>query len=426
VKGGLNIPEWGWYRLHDESNVGGTFYFSSLADYAEQRPYAFIQQRGNGHIEFVEKVVGVFIQDEIRMRPNLSLSIGLRYSWQNYFEDTNNLAPRAAFAFAPAKMPGTVIRGGAGLFYDQTGSRPIQDLLRYDGSHLQHYVITDPSYPDPLQDAQTLAAIAPSLVRLAPDINIASRLQYSVGIERQLRKSTSLSLTFTGSRGFGMFRSRDINAPTPPLFEVRPDPRLGVVRQIESAGRFASHSLQIGFRGRAMRFFDGSIQYTLSEAHNDTSGIAWMPPNAYDLSGEYARADFDRRHRLDVIGTVKAGSLFTLGVALAVYSARPYSITTGHDDFNDGVANARPPGVPRNSLDGPSYANLDLRWSRDLWRRRTSSSEGSSLAVAVDVFNVLNRINYTSYVGTLTSPFFGRAITAEPPRRTQLSLRFRF
>src|SRR5262249_42240184 len=155
----------------------------------------------------------------------------------------------------------------------------------------------------------------------------------------------------------------------------RPDPTLAVVREIESAGRARNNSVQLTLKGRFAPRATGSIQYTLSKTMNDTSGVGWMPPNSYDLSGEYARSDSDQRHRFDFIGTLNAGSWANLGVALAMYSGRPYSILTGRDEFNTGTANARPPGVPRNSLEGPGYADLDLRWSRDLLLRGAGGSE---------------------------------------------------
>jgi hypothetical protein len=151
-----------------------------------------------------------------------------------------------------------------------------------------------------------------------------------------------------------------------------------------------------------------------------------MPPNGYDLSQEYARADFDQRHRFDLLGTINAGSLFTVGASIALYSGRPYSITTGRDDFNTGVANARPAGVPRNSLVGPDYEELDLRLSHDLSLNRAGKSGNPIMTFGIDVFNVLNRVNDVAYIGTLTSPFFGQAVTAQPPRRLQLSVRTRF
>ena len=233
-------------------------------------------------------------------------------------------------------------------------------------------------------------------------------------------------MTYTGTRGFDQFLSRDINAPLPPLYTTRPDPTRGVVREIESTGKLVGNSVQFTLRGQVTRFVNTSVQYTLSETKNNTSSITWMPPNAYDLSLEYARADFDQRHRFDLLETLNAGSWVNIGVALALYSGRPYSLTTGHDDFNTGVANARPAGVRRNSLEGPGYADLDLRWSHDVFFNQAKKGAGPTITLAVDAFNALNRVNDTSYIGTLTSPFFGRAVAAQPPCRLQFSLRARF
>lgn len=426
VKAGINIPDWSRRRFDDNTNSGGTFYFSSLADYAAARPYSLIQQVGNGHVAFLEKVVGLFVQDEMRLGPNLSASIGLRYDWQNYFHDANNFGPRGSLAYAPTEDGRTVVRAGAGVFYDRSGPRPIQDILRYDGVRQLRYVITDPAYPNAFASGTPISAEPPSVVQLSPDIVIPWMLQYSASLERQLGKATSASITYIGSRGFDQFRSRDVNAPLPPLFSSRPDPTRGVIRDLESAGKMVGNSMQLTLRGQLTRFVYTQAQYTLSETKNDTSGITWMPPNSYDLSQEYARADFDQRHRFDLLGTINAGSLFNVGASVALYSGRPYSVTTGHDDFNTGVASARPAGVGRNSLEGPGYAELDLRLARDLFFDRARKDAGPAVTFGIDAFNILNRVNDVAYIGTLSSPFFGRAVAAQSPRRLQLSIRTRF
>ena len=427
VKAGFQIPDWSRRRFDDNTNTAGTFYFSGLGDYAASRPYSFIEQAGNGHVLFIEKVLGGFAQDEIRVRPNLTVVMGLRYDWQNYFDDNNNVSPRASVAFAPAS--GTVIRGGVGLFYDRSGPGPIQDVLKYDGTRLLRFVVSNPGYPVAFPSGQPLAAAPSSIVTFAPGVVIPSSLQYSVGLERELRKGTSASVTYTGTRGYDQFRSRDVNAPLQPLYLSRPDPSHGVVRQIESAGEAQSQSVQFTLKGRLAPRATGSVQYTLSKATNDTSGVNWMPPNSYDLSRENARADFDQRNRFDLIATLNSGSWANLGVALALYSGRPYSLVTGHDDFNTGTANARPAGVARNSVEGPGYADLDLRWSRELRLGSAgapANTSGASVVLGIDAFNVLNRVNYSRYIGTLTSPFFGQAIAAQPARQIQLSARVKF
>lgn len=150
---GFNVPDLSRRGLDDIANTGGTYTFSSLADYILHRPFSLVRQSGNGHVVFLEKVLGGFVQDEFKVRPNLQFSIGLRYDWQNYFHDTNNFGPRASFAYAPGASRKIVIRGGAGFFYDRTGPQPIFDLIRYDGVRLLQYVITNPVLKLPVPPA---------------------------------------------------------------------------------------------------------------------------------------------------------------------------------------------------------------------------------------------------------------------------------
>src|ERR1019366_101378 len=132
----------------DRTNTGGTFYFSGLETYAAGRPYAFVQQRGNGDLVFLEKQVGVYVKDDWQARKGLSVSLGLRYDWQNYFHDDDNLSPRASFAWALRNAKANVLRGGVGLFTDRSGAVVIADLLHAQPGGLTRYVISNPSYPD--------------------------------------------------------------------------------------------------------------------------------------------------------------------------------------------------------------------------------------------------------------------------------------
>ena len=429
LRAGINVSDVSRRGLDDNTNTAGTYTFSTLQDYRQNHPLSLLRQSGNGHIVFVEKVLGGFFQDEARVLPNLQISVGVRYDWQSYFHDNNNIAPRVSLAYAPGKSKKTVIRAGGGFFYDRTGPGVIFDLIRYNGNRLQQYLITNPLFPDPL-------AVGPTnVVRLEPGVKIPYTLQSSAGVERQLGKATTLTVTYTGIRGVHVFRSRDVNAPTPPLYIARPDPNLGVWRQVESAGDLETHSLEIGLRGNVTRYFTGMVQYTLGRAYNNVggtpagvsrnSGIDVFPANNYDLSGEWSRADFDQRHRFSLIGTATAGKYFKLGAAVSLYSGQPYNETTGRDDNHDGLANDRPAGVRRNSLQGPGYADLDLRWSHDFFLATARKDKVPAITLGFDAFNVLNHVNYVSYIGDLSSPFFGKPVAAQPPRRLQLSFRFR-
>ncbi len=426
IKTGINIPDWSYRGVENNINTGGTFYFSNIQDYLAHKAFSFTQQQGNGHLEFLEKVLGVFIQDNFRLKPNLMISAGLRYDWQNYFQDSNNIAPRLSFAYSPYGSNKTVIRGGVGIFYDRSGPRPIQDILLFNGNRLMAYVIPNPNFSNSINISKTSSSMPVSIVKLSPQINIPYTEQLSIGVERQLSKVTSVSVNFISSRGIDIFRSRDINAPLPPSYEVRPNAEFGQIRQIESTGHSQSKSLELSFRGQITRFFTGMMQYRLAKSSDNSGGITYFPPNTYDLSGEWSRSDFDRRHRFELLGAINANKWLNIGLSLSLSSGAPYTLTTGTDLFHTGLGNARPVGIPRNSLQGPGYADLDLRWSHDIFLNKTKKDKGMVITIGLDAFNVLNRVNFASFIGNINSPFFGQAVASQPPRRLQLMARFRF
>jgi len=425
IQAGFQLPDWSRRGFYDRTNFGGTFYFAGLDTYAAGRPYAFIQQQGNGDLALLEKQVGAYVKDDWQLRPGLSLGLGVRYDWQNYFHDDNNLAPRLSIAYAPGNQKTNVVRAGVGVFNDRSGPVVIADVLHSQPGELTRIVVENPGYPNPFASTAAAAAQPPSIVRLAPDVQIPQTLQYSAGLDHQLQKTTTLSVTYTGARGYHLFRSRDVNAPAPPLYIARPDPTYGVVRQVESTGRQGSDSLQFTLRGRVTPWFNGQIQYTLSRVYNDTSGIASFPANDYDLSTEWALADFARRHRFLLLGRITAVKWVDLGGALTMNSGAPYSETLGDDIYNNGRGRARPAGVPRNSLETTGYASLDLRASRNL-TLGGAKPPARTITLAFDAFNVLNQVNYGSFIGTVGSPLFGQPVSAQSPRQLQFSARVKF
>jgi hypothetical protein len=422
-KGGFQVPDFSRRGFDDRTNREGTFTFSSLEDYALGRPLSFSQQQGDGRLVFLQKVFGAFLQDQITVSDRLSITPGIRYDWQNIFSDNNNVAPRLSGAYAVNDK--TAIRGGAGIFYDRAGDGAIREVLRSREERLLRVILASPSYPDPSQSG-TAAAPVRSIVTLSPDIRIPYTTQYGLGIERIVTRGTTVAMNYVGSRGVSLFRSRDVNAPPPPDYLARPDAGFGQIRQIESTGRQTAHSLQFITRGRLAPRVRGSVQYTIATAHNDTNGVNALPANNYDLAGEWGRASFDQRHRLEALLQIKGGDWADFGVSLSLGSGRPYSLQTGRDDYHTGQTNARPAGVARNSLQGPGSALLDLRWSHEFGIGSGKGDDRPAWSIGVDAFNVINRVNYSGFVGTLTSPFFGRAIAAQPPRRIQLSAGLHF
>lgn len=194
---------------------------------------------------------------------------------------------------------------------------------------------------------------------------------------------------------------------------------------MQSEGNQKSNALEVGFRGRPVSFFTGQVRYNLGKTYNDTSGITYFPANSYFPNADWSRSDNDQRHKLDLLGAFEAGKWFTFGTALSAYSGKPVNITTGNDNYNNGLSNARPVGVPRNSFHGPGYLDVDLNLAHDFLLTK-AGNQGPVATVSINSFNVLNHANDVTYIGVIGSPFFGHAVAAQPPRRMQLDLQFKF
>ena len=334
----------------------------------------------------------------------------------------HNFAPRVSFAYSPTKKGGTVVRGGAGFFFDRTGPAPIADLLHFNGVLLKRFIVENPAYP---VTKPALAGLPTSVVMLDPRQRIPYAIQYSVSIEQQVNAKSSVSVSYVGSRGIDLFRSVDVNAPVPPNYIARPNPSLGQQRELQSDGYQKSNALEISFRGKPVNHLSGQAQYVLGKTYNNTSGITYFPANSHFPLFDWGRSDNDLRNKFDVLATLDAGKWFNFGTALSTYSGKPVNVTTGNDNNHDGMANDRPVGVPRNTLHGPTYINMDLNLAHDI-RLMTSKEGGPIATISVNSFNVLNHPNDVTYIGVVGSPFFGHAVTTLPARRMQLNLEVKF
>jgi len=423
---GIDIPDISRRGLDDFTNRAGTYTFASSADFSAALPTTYLVQIGQGHVVFLEKVISAFVEDNIRLRPNLSLYLGVRYYWQNYFHDEpHNFAPRLGFAYAPTAGSKTVIRGGAGVFYDRSGPSPIGDLLHFNGVNLLRFIVNQPQVSYPINPA-VLAQVPTSVVTLDSHARIPYALQYSIGVEQQVTAKSTASAVYIGNRGINVFRSIDANAP---VFVggnyVYPNPTLGQDRQIQSEGYLKGNALELTFRGKPSKYFTGQIQYTLSRTYNNTSGITYFPANSYNPSADWGRSDNDRLHKFDLLASSQPTRFFIFGAALSLYSGKPVTITTGADDNHDGVINDRPPGIGRNTMHGPGTIGLDLNLSHDFPLSKREK-EKRVFSVSLNSFNVLNHPNYVTYIGTISSPLFGEPVAAQPPRRMQLNIQFKF
>ncbi|HEX8844407.1 MAG TPA: carboxypeptidase regulatory-like domain-containing protein [Pyrinomonadaceae bacterium] len=368
---------------------------------------------GNPEARVTQTDFSPFIQDDWRLRPNLTLSLGLRYEKQTNIDSNLDFAPRVAFAWSPGgggnqRQQRTVIRGGFGIFFDRFGENFTLQANRFNGTNQQQFVVTSATtnglsvldlFPTvPTIDALTGFSIPQTTRLVAGDLRTPYTMQAALSVERQLPFNSTLSLNFISARTLHVLRSRNINAPLPGTFTgvpgsgVRPFGNVGNIFQYESSGRFNQNQLVVNFNNRLSRKFTFSATYTLNSAHSDTDGAGTFPVNQYDLTPEYGRSSQDIRHRLFLSGTINALPWgIRLNPLVTINSGRPFNITTGRDTNGDTLFNERPafatdltkprvvvtrfgafdPNptagqelIPRNYGTGPSFFTVNLRASK--------------------------------------------------------------
>jgi hypothetical protein len=229
-------------------------------------------------------------------------------------------------------------------------------------------------------------------------------------------------------------RSVDINAPLPPFASpARPNPALAQVLQLQSEGYQKTDGMTLNYKGRWRNIVSGFLQYTLQHADSNTEYSTFIPQNQYDPSNEWSRSSFDQRNRLGVFGTIYPEKPVNLGVGYFYDGPTPYSITTGTDVYMTGLFNARPPGVPRNSLNGDSHQDLQVSANYTYafhavtkQRHADHTTSERSLQLTASSFNTLNHPSFTNFVGVVTSPNFRQPTEASDPRRLQFAATYRF
>jgi hypothetical protein len=289
----------------------------------------------------------LFVQDDWKLRPNITLSGGLRYETQNSLGDHADIAPRVGLAWgigggAKNASPKMVLRAGFGIFYDRFTEDLILTQQLNNGITQQTFLVQNPAFFNPNAvvppSGFNSATLTPQTI-YQPNNNLRTpyTMQTGISLEKQLTKSANISLTYLTSRGVHAFYTNFINANGPGL--APPD---SIFYQYQSEGVFkqnqliANGSIRMGTRLTLFGF------YVLNYANSDTSGPTYVPSDPLDPSADYGRASFDYRNRLFMGGTISLPKGFRLSPFLIASSGPPFNITTGDDLFGDAQFNARP------------------------------------------------------------------------------------
>lgn len=344
---------------------------------------------GNPNASVSQTDLGVYVQDDWRIRPNFTLSYGLRYEYQTNAHSKFNFAPRLGFAWSPGggaqstRPPKMVIRGGIGVFYNRFSEGLTLQANRFNGTNQIQFAIPELIIRDcpgcaarPPTPAEQTANPEFGLLNIFPTVptngqlalipptqqtvyRVASNLQapnlYLMGlqVERQLPKNIT---TFLGAYTMRMthgIRLRDINAPLPPDFTTRPTAGIGDIYQYESSGKFRMSQMFIGFNSRLNPRLSLNGTYSLAKASGDFDGFGatGLPMNSYDLSTEYGRTTGDVRHRFTLIGTINSPWWkLVFNPFVIANTGPPFNITTGQDLNRDRAFNERPTFAQLNTF----------------------------------------------------------------------------
>jgi hypothetical protein len=408
-----------------QDNFFGQFTFSSLDDFVAGRALTYSVTRGSPFLSGTQLELAAFVQNDWRLNPRLTLFAGVRYKHQTNLDDDDNLAPRVGFAYSPGSA--TVVRGGAGLFYQELGLGLVQDVRRLDGERQFEIVVSAPDYPDPFARGTSEVLYPSSRRTFAPDLRVPYEARASLSVERTLPWNTLATASWEFEQGIDRFRTRNINAPRPGEVE-RPNPAEGNILQLESAGRSRSNQLRVGFRQR-LRFLTYNAGYTWSSDLDDGEGPFWQPMNNYDPGADWGRAGFNQKHRYNF--TVNAQAPFGTMLTVDAFgnSGNPYNITTGTDDNGDQNTSDRPAGVARNSANGPRYFNANMTLSKTFRIARGGNAQaggGAQLSVYANMNNAFNIVNRRNPSGVLTSEYFGIPTSASAARDVEIGMRYQF
>ena len=387
--------------------------------------------------------------------------------------DYNNIAPRVGIAWQP--RPGTVVRGGYGLYYD-AGMFEVNSAMYFNPPQftLRAWFPTQSSLLTLSNPFPTNGGFAPppSISTLSPELVSSFMQHWNASVQRDLRPVGILTVSYAGSKGANLIRSRDLNQPPPAPGEVqarRPYPAYGSIFYIESAGRSTFNSLQVQLTRTLANNVAVWAVYTLSDSKDDgsaflgTDGDPNFPQNSQDMAAQWGPSGYDIRHRFaaSFIYQLPAGNPVTRNTELrgivTLQSGQPFTPLLRFDNSNTGntgqqsgsdhpnlvgnpaIAN---PGADRwfdtsafavapqytfgnagrNVLRGDGYSSVDLAIAR-----RIPLGGVRSLWVEAQVFNLFNRVNYDLpelYADEPTT--FGRIFSAKAARQAQLAVRVSF
>ena len=319
------------FNQHTTSQVGGLLTFTSLSNFLQGIPSQFDFALPGGvdpDRGYRQSLAAFFAQDDIRVRSNLMLNLGLRYEFATVPTEVNgkisnlrnvtdpalnvggkwyrnpslrNFAPRIGIAWDPFSNGRTSIRAGFGLFDDEI----LPKYYFFSGSlnppFTQRASLVNPPFPN------LLANFDPNHVNYQLqttnyDLQNPYGMQFNLGIQQSLRGDWVVGAAYAGSRGNHLLRIGDANlAPFTVLNGIkvyhpelgRMNPNFASITQRISDSQSFYNALQLSAQKRFSYGLRAQISYTFSRSIDDASGV-----NSQDFTDgtPYVMDFYDRKN----------------------------------------------------------------------------------------------------------------------------------
>lgn len=385
----------GSYDSNASNNYLGTYTFANLDTYLAGQPESYTIRTGDPNIRYGYMQAGMYVQDDIRVRKNLTLSPGVRYELQTHLSDYDGFGPRFGVTWSPGKSGKTTIRGSAGIFYDWLQTGVYEQTLRVDGVRQQEVTITNPPYPIGNAIGTGLAAPTTKYL-LSGGLQMARNERVSAGISRTLVPAFQVNALYQRILGSDLLRGNNLNSP---IDGVRPNPAFANIVAVVGDARSQQDTLQLGatfnfaalksgggtpgngpimINGGGMVFISGGApvkgpdagakatpanaflnwrrmnvftNVVLGRIYNNTDG-AFATPATGSIADDWGPASNDVRRRFNINWSSQQIRNTNLNLSFNAATAAPYTILSGVDSNHDLVFNDRPAGVGRHSARG--------------------------------------------------------------------------
>lgn len=463
------------------------------------------------------KLFSWYVQDDWKITPRFTLNLGLRYDLDIGYvdssfqesnravqllkiighpagqrvaqDDKNNFAPRIGFAWDFLGNSRSVIRGGYGMYYDQSFLNVPLFAVQLANPEIYALIIDDspnlsvssppPPFPRPLTNPPIGFPVNGRLID--PDYESPYTQQWNIGFAQELGQNMAIDFDYVHILGLHEFTQLDINPRIGPLINAqRTDPNpprlldaafaahaaeitaafgqavpFTRIRVAQSDGRSRYDAFTVALRKRYANKHQFNVHYTLAKSQGWFGGAqsfqltAQNQFNKFDPLADFGPTGEDERHRFVASGVFDLPWGFQVSPILQLASARPFSVIPGAIDINrDGVTNDRESRdgndqnkLPPNTERGDSFKQVNVRVSKFF-----KFGENMRLALFFEAFNIFNTGNFGACSGdvagacsidnNINSPnfkkpinFFGATGFSEPigiPFQSQFGVRFSF